>query len=193
MSFNQETAKALQTISGFHHHAPVFQVELYPYLRRWMMELTSNLMELPDGIRLDLYFELQRLLLAVHFQEDDSDFARVLSVIHFACDIVMKNLKDPPTIQELSESCGVSREKFSAIFKTYTGMSPLRFLQHYKFCYADRLLHDGMQIRHVADLFGYSDQFSFSKQFKKSMGVSPSECQRKKTVPNWDGQSDPQA
>ena len=60
-------------------------------------------------------------------------------------------------------------------------MTPLKYLQHYKFCYADRLLHEGRSIQEVAGLLGYSDQFAFSKQFKRSMGISPSISQRSRS------------
>lgn len=192
ITFGKPTMEALHTLSSFHSENLVFQMQIHPHLRQWMMEVSQVAANSPPDIRLETYFELQRLLLTIHLQEDDSDFSLALSVIHFACYTMMKNLQNPPSVKELAKACNLSYGKLSQIFKQYTQSTPLRFLQHYKFCYADRLLHEGASIRDVAALLGYSDQFAFSKQFKQDMGNSPSESRRDRPVPIWDGQSDPE-
>ena len=191
ITLNKPTMGALQTITSFHHDHLVFRLQLHPHLRQWMGEVAEIMANGPKDIHLENFFDLQRLLLAIHLQEDDLDFSLAISVIRFACYTVMKNLQDSPSVQEIAEACNVSYGKLSQIFKKYTQYSPLQFLQHYKFCYADRLLHEGASIRDVAAMLGYSDQFAFSKQFKRSMGISPSESQRHRPVPLWDGQTDP--
>lgn len=192
ITLNKSTMDALHTISSFHNDHLVFRLQLYPHLKQWMNEIAEVAAHAPKDIRLETFFDLQRLLLTIHLQEDDTDFSLALSVIRFACCIVMKNLHDSPSVQEIAEACNVSYGKLSQIFKQYTNSSPLQFLQHYKFCYADKLLHEGASIKDVAALLGYSDQFAFSKQFKRSMGSSPSESQRHRPVPHWDGQTDPE-
>lgn len=193
ITMSEPAVEALRTLSSFHGGHPVFQLQIHPYLRQWMTEVAQVAANAAADIRLESYFTLQRLLLAIQLQEDDSDFSMALSVIHFACYTTMKNLQNPPSVQELAKRCNLSYGKLAQIFKQYTKLSPLRFLQHYKFCYADRLLHEGTSIREVASQLGYSDQFTFSKQFKKDMGISPSESRHHNPVPFWDGKSDPQA
>lgn len=192
ITFSEPVMNALRTISSFHNSNPVFKLQLHPHLQQWMIEMANITAVAAQDIMLETYFDLQRLLLDIHLQEDDSDFSLALSVIRFAGCIVMKDIQNPPSVKELAKACNLSYGKFVQIFKQYTQTSPLRFLQHYKFCYADRLLHEGRSIRDVASLLGYSDQFSFSKQFKQTMGISPSKSRRYRPVPLWDGQSDPE-
>ncbi len=192
ITFSEPAINALRTISSFHNNNPVFKLQLHPSLQQWMVEMAKITAVAAQDIILETYFDLQRLLLTIHLQEDDSDFSLALSVIRYASCIVMENIQKPPSVKELAKACNLSYGKFVQIFKQYTQISPLRFLQHYKFCYADRLLHEGRSIRDVASLLGYSDQFSFSKQFKQTMGISPSKSCRHRPVPLWDGQSDPE-
>lgn len=192
IALSKPTMEALRSISSFHNDHMVFRLQLHPHLKQWMNDIVEAAVNAPKAIRLETYFELQRLLLTIHLQEDDTDFSLALSIIRFACYTVMKKLQNPPSVQEIAEACNVSYGKLAQIFKQYTQSSPLQFLQHYKFCYADKLLHEGASIRDVAAMLGYSDQFAFSKQFKRSMGISPSESQRHRPVPHWDGQTDPE-
>lgn len=192
IALSRPTMEALRTILTFHNDHLVFRLQLHPHLKQWMNEIANVVINASKDLRLETYFELQRLLLTIHLQEDDTDFSLALSIIRFACYTVMKNLQQSPSVQEIAESCNVSYGKLAQIFKQYTQSSPLQFLQHYKFCYADKLLHEGASIRDVAAMLGYSDQFSFSKQFKRSMGISPSESQRHRPVPHWDGKTDPE-
>lgn len=192
ITFGRPTMEALRTISSFHNGNLVFRLQLHPHLLQWMAELAEFTADAVPSLQLEMYFNLQRLLLTIHLQEDDSDLSLALSVIQFACDTVMSNLQNPPSVEELAKACNVSYGKFTQIFKQYTLSSPLRFLQHHKFCYANKLLHEGASIRDVASLMGYSDQFSFSKQYKRSMGIPPSTSRRQRPVPLWDGQSDPE-
>lgn len=191
ITLSKPTMDSLRVITPFHHDHLVFRLQLHPHLRQWMSEIAELAANGPKDLLLETFFDLQRLLLTIHLQEDNSDFALALSVIRFACYTVMKNLQNSPSVQEIADACNVSYGKLSQIFKQHTQYSPLQFLQHYKFCYANRLLHEGTSIRDVASMLGYSDQFSFSKQFKRSMGISPSESQRHQPVPLWDGQTDP--
>ena len=53
------------------------------------------------------------------------------------------------------------------------------------------LLHDpSLSIEVIATSVGYNDQFYFSKQFKKNVGMTPSMCRRKLAEdPDWRYQS----
>lgn len=182
LSLGKPTLDALKSIASFHDEKPVFQVQMYPHLRQWMNDVTETAQTSPKDLLLEAYFELQRLLLTIHMQEEDSDFAYALSLIRYASHYTMDHLQTPISVQELADACKVPYSRLSQVFKKHTQTTPLKYLQHYKFCYADRLLHEGQSIREVAALMGYSDQFAFSKQFKRSMGVSPSVSQRTRPV-----------
>ncbi|MNI36476.1 HTH-type transcriptional activator Btr [compost metagenome] len=81
---------------------------------------------------------------------------------------------------ELAELVQLSYTYLSRAFKEITGYSVIEFFNKLKMDKAKALLlEDGMKIKDVAQTLGYSDEFYFSRLFKKMEGVSPSEFQSK--------------
>ncbi|MBQ7821435.1 MAG: AraC family transcriptional regulator [Clostridia bacterium] len=76
--------------------------------------------------------------------------------------------------------CNMSMANFSVAFKRATGVSPLRFRENIRMEKAKKLLCESfLSIKEVANAVGYQDQYTFSKIFKKRIGVSPSEYRSK--------------
>ncbi|MNH45884.1 HTH-type transcriptional activator Btr [compost metagenome] len=68
----------------------------------------------------------------------------------------------------------------SRAFKEITGYTVIEFFNKLKMDKAKALLLEGdMKIKDVAQTLGYSDEFYFSRLFKKTEGLSPSEFQSK--------------
>lgn len=174
MTVSAPVLESLLTLSAFHDRENVFQIELYPHLTLWMNDITQALASAQPALLIENFFELQRLILNIHMQQEASEDAFALSLIRRASVMALQDPGKPVSISEIADAFYVSQARLSRIFKKYTQTTPLKYLQHLRFCYADRLLHEGRGIREVAAMFGYSDQFSFSKQFKQSMGISPS-------------------
>ncbi len=80
---------------------------------------------------------------------------------------------------ELARKNYLSRDYFSKMFTRATGMSPKSYHLQIKMEYANFLLNSSaLSIQEVADLLGYADAFIFSRQFKRSFGVSPSQVRK---------------
>lgn len=61
------------------------------------------------------------------------------------------------------------------LFKKFIGQTPIDYILKIRMERACSLLtNDNLSISEVSNSIGYSDQFVFSKQFKKSMGETPS-------------------
>ncbi len=176
--------EALRTLSAFHDNEPVFQIELYPHLSLWMNDIAEALEKAPPSLLIEHYFDLQRLILNIQMQQDDPADAFALSLIRQASVMVLRDSERPVSISDMADTFFISQARLSRIFRKYTQTTPLKYLSHIRFCYADRLLHEGKSICEVAAMFGYADQFSFSKQFKKSMGISPSVSRRRAAIPD---------
>lgn len=183
ISVSAPAMEALRTLSSFHDGAPVFQIELYPHLSLWMNDIAESLAKAPPSLLIEEYFNLQRLILNVQMQQDDPADAFALSLIRQATAMVLRDTERLVSISDMAETFFISQARLTRIFRKYTQTTPLKYLSHLRFCYADRLLHEGKSIREVAAMFGYADQFSFSKQFKQSMGISPSVSQRRAAIP----------
>lgn len=96
-----------------------------------------------------------------------------------ALDFIDTNYQDDISVEDIASSAGLNRKSLYAVFKSLTGFSPKDYLIYYRMCKATALLKDAnLSVETVAVSVGYSDQFHFSKEFKKNVGLSPSVYRR---------------
>lgn len=69
----------------------------------------------------------------------------------------------------------LSRDHARRLFKEHMGMSPVQYLIDLRMTRAKELLQMGFTVKETADKVGLQDQYYFSRLFKKTQGVSPSE------------------
>lgn len=92
-----------------------------------------------------------------------------------ALDFIDVNYMDDISVEDIAASAGMNRKALYGVFKNLTGFSPKDYLIYYRMCKATALLKDAnLSVETVAGSVGYSDQFHFSKEFKKNVGLSPS-------------------
>lgn len=104
-----------------------------------------------------------------------------------ALDFIDRNYHENITIVDIASHVGISRKTLNLVFASLTGFSPKDYLTYYRISKAVDLLKDqNLSIEMISASVGYNDQFYFSKQFKKNVGQTPSECRRKQlTDPTW--------
>lgn len=94
--------------------------------------------------------------------------------IRKAKEIVIANLAEPPSLQELSRDIGLSMKKLKEGFKQIYGDSVFSFLFDYKMEYARKLLDSGeYNVNEVGLKVGYSTSSHFIAAFKKKFGTTP--------------------
>lgn len=92
-----------------------------------------------------------------------------------AIDYIQSNYSRKMSVEEVANYIGLNRSYFGVIFKEITEFSPQDFIIYYRMDKAKKLLSDiSMNIGDVSHSVGYDDPLTFSKQFKKTVGVSPS-------------------
>ncbi len=103
------------------------------------------------------------------FETDSPDF------VHKARDIMISDLKNPPSLTELSRMVGVNRTTLSQCFRKVYGVTTFNFLRTFRLEESKRLLQAGNRsVTEVAFEVGYAQQKTFSKEFKKYFGDTPS-------------------
>ncbi|MDZ5460909.1 AraC family transcriptional regulator [Azohydromonas lata] len=106
---------------------------------------------------------------AVH----DPHVGRALALLH-------ADSAQPWTLQALAQRCGVSRTTLAERFRDAMGDTPLNYLRTLRMQQAMRLLTETEQhLEHIALAVGYQDAFSFSKVFKRTVGVAPRDFRRR--------------
>jgi AraC-like DNA-binding protein len=91
-----------------------------------------------------------------------------------AKDIVIANMAEPPSLQELADSIGLSLKKLKEGFKQIYGDTVYSFLFDYKMEVARKLLESGNHnVNEVGLKVGYSTASHFIAAFKKKFGTTP--------------------
>jgi AraC-like DNA-binding protein len=102
-----------------------------------------------------------------------SDEENVLK-IKKAKEIIIKNMAEPPGLQELADEVGISLKKLKAGFKEIYGETVFNFLFDYKMEFARKLLESGSyNVNEVGLKIGYSTSSHFIAAFKKKFGTTP--------------------
>ncbi|WP_372779032.1 helix-turn-helix transcriptional regulator [Litorivivens sp.] len=77
-------------------------------------------------------------------------------------------------IEDLAKRQNMTRESFSRLFKKELGRPPFEYIVNLRMNKARLLLQNSNQsIKSIANVVGYSDQYNFSRLFKKYYGMSP--------------------
>jgi AraC-like DNA-binding protein len=83
------------------------------------------------------------------------------------------------TLRDITRQVGVSPTRLSRLFRRYQGLSPYQYLLHRKMALAAGLLMDpAILVKEAAAQVGFTDQYHFSRCFKKVHRVAPKEFQR---------------
>jgi AraC-like DNA-binding protein len=97
----------------------------------------------------------------------DPQVRRALTLMH-------ERSAHPWTLDELAQHAGLSRTALAERFRDAMGDTPLNHLRVLRMQRAMRLLAEtDHKLEAVAADVGYQDAFSFSKVFKRTVGVSP--------------------
>ncbi len=87
-----------------------------------------------------------------------------------------KHLGENLTLEDMVKEFDLSKSYLNAIFQKYTSHAPVEFFINLKMKQACRLLKTtDLYIYEVAQSLGYTDQYYFSRIFKKVVGISPKE------------------
>ncbi len=97
-----------------------------------------------------------------------------------AMNYILDNPNPGLTVMDVSDYLHISRSYLFALFKKHLNLSPQQFLTMTRISMARELLiNTDIPIAAIADSCGYQNPFSFSRSFKREMGITPSEYRMK--------------
>lgn len=106
------------------------------------------------------------------WQGETSARERIAKSVEF----MKTHLREPLNVSALAALVNLSRSHYTTLFRRVTGYAPLNYLNHLRMQRAVELLNTtDWPIKHVSDHLGFSDQFYFSRAFRKMHSHSPSE------------------
>ncbi|MCF2858135.1 AraC family transcriptional regulator [Pseudoalteromonas sp. SMS1] len=140
---------------------------------------------LPGGTvvvdRLTEAFVIQILRWHINTQDTDKNYFSALGDTRLSCalSIIHRDPAHPWTVERLARQSGMSRSAFSSLFHEVIGMTPMAYLSQWRMHLAQDLLRDKQtSMVSIAEQVGYRSESSFSKAFKKIVGVSPGQIRR---------------
>lgn len=96
-----------------------------------------------------------------------------------AADYIRSHFQEDLTVSKLALYVGLNRSYLTTVFQNTLHVSPQQFLMRFRMERASQLLLEGtLSVGEVARSCGYPDPLTFSKAFKRTLGVTPSQYQR---------------
>ncbi len=91
-------------------------------------------------------------------------------------DYVQKNYSKELDLSLISQNLGFSPSYLTKVFNKVENTTPSKYIRNFRMGIAKQLLGDEkMSIQQVASCVGYNDPFHFSKSFKQSVGITPTQ------------------
>ena len=154
---------------------PSMQITLYQVLNCPYQGLTKYLFLESKALEL-VALQLEQLVFAKNSAKSPPALRPTdIERIHEAKDIVIRNMKQPPSLMELARHVGLNDFKLKIGFRQVFGKTAFGFLHEHRMERSRQLLEDGkMNVKEVSYAVGYMDSGRFSDAFKKQFGVRPS-------------------
>lgn len=148
---------------------------LLPKSRRYEFERLKVLSSIPGAeAEKSAWYGLISILGELLIFDTQADTIYSNDILTEAIRYMDHHLQSRMKIEELASFFLISPSRLSQIFKERTGISTMDYFLRLKIDAACYLLKSADYLnKEMADLFGFSDEFHFSKVFKKKTGVSP--------------------
>jgi AraC family transcriptional regulator len=136
-----------------------------------------------------LYVESLRDTLAIHLLRNYSSLQQrptrragrglPAAKLRRAIETIQDRLESGISLADLAGAASVSVSHFEVLFKRSTGLTPYQFVLHRRVDRAKQLLIDeDLSLVQVAARSGFCDQGHLARQFKRIVGVTPSEYRK---------------
>ena len=132
----------------------------------------SDHLELPLVIPKIINY-LARLTYLDRVSQSSSDEKNILAL---ATEYIHENIHHRISVEDVALQVNIGYEKFRKLFTNHYNISPGNYIIQHRIYLAQRLLSNSeLSIKEVSIKLGYVDTYTFSKQFKKITGRSPSD------------------
>lgn len=113
----------------------------------------------------------------------DSDWYEVIAMmdhrVEYIIALMNENYRNNPSLAELAKAVNVSKCHVCHLFKAATGTTLAQYIKSMKLRRAKELLEGtNLTIKEIRMIIGVSDESHFLRDFKKAVGVSPTQYRK---------------
>jgi AraC family transcriptional regulator of arabinose operon len=100
-------------------------------------------------------------------------------LVHEVAAYVHQNASGPISVSEVARAVGISESHLRARFRELVGVGVGAYIQRFRIHQARTLLHSSsLSMNGIAARCGYESIYSFSRAFRREMGMSASDYRR---------------
>ncbi|CAN7397290.1 helix-turn-helix domain-containing protein [Paenibacillus sp. LjRoot153] len=154
------------------HFPPIFRI---PSLGPLFLPIVDEYREQQPGYSLLLRAHLIVLLTTLARSQIVQQTQMERKKIAPALEAISASPHQSWTVQELAHLCGYNPTYFADLFRDLTGQAPKVYLLQVRTLKAKQLLLSGAKHADIAEALGYGSVHYFSRNFKESTGLTPSQ------------------
>lgn len=177
VGFSGKKATDILNNIGICQTFPVFTCEEDQHPEKYIMDMLHH----NNANSSDVYRQTAMLYLffscLAKANKDNTDYESKDNIyVTHAIRYIQNHYSEPMRIDKLARHVGLNRSYLSTLFKKYTGLSPLKYLQTFRLTKAAHLLSmTQLSIASIAFSCGYQEPESFHKAFRQMTGLSPTQ------------------
>ncbi len=109
--------------------------------------------------------------------------------VELAMEYIRSHFQEDLTVAKLARYEALNRSYLTTVFQNTINMSPQQYLMRFRMEWAAKMLcEDKLTVGEIARSCGYPDPLTFSKAFKRTLGVTPTQYRRENEPQLQDGQ-----
>lgn len=140
----------------------------------------KNALETNNFIKTEYYLKEFAAILKPYSNENQSDYSELnFNSLHNINTYIDDNIQSKFNLDELSKVLNLNKYGFVKKFKASTGMSPMNYILMQKIFSSKKIITQNADITQIAFDYEFTDLAHYSNTFKRYIGISPKEYQKK--------------
>lgn len=175
LTLDGDFARALAAVGSIDESRPLLRPGVDRSLIDQFVRIRTDLREALDRDLPATLAAAHGLIVALHAADRRRETADpVATLVERACAALGRDLDRRLDLQTLAADLELSYERFRKLFRQRQGISPGEYRIRRRIDQAKALItQHGLSNKEIAYVLGYADPFTFSKQFKQVVGMSP--------------------
>lgn len=177
VNFSGKRAPALADRMGFRHEFPILSGPHEEIFETFLRVLSGEILtDTKDLIAMGLFYEVCSIVCKLHGVRTDQDTSTP-GYVTKALAYIEQHYFDPDlSIGTVANFCNINQSYLSRLFRHSLNLCFSHYLSSFRLQKAKELLaKKKYKVNEVAEMVGYNNPFYFSREFKKYIGMPPSD------------------